>query len=214
MTTLRTFLLTILVGFAHSLAPVARADIDIVFDNTAARFRRRRWRIGLWTACRLVFDRRGRDVDRRQAHACGGLPKDLGTTSVDLYTDSSTSPGTLIQNLGTIGDSSLSSSLALVNVSGFTAVNLAPTTRYWIEFEFIEQFGPMELGGRREWSGLWQRILLQLQWSLRQLHWPLPDAGQRPHRRPGTVKPGSVHSRDGQLDRFSSPSEPLDLNQA
>jgi hypothetical protein len=64
------------------------------------------------------------------------IPTDGGTVTVSLLSsDESTSPptpGSVIATLGTINDSSLSTSLSVVDISGLS-VALAANTRYWIE---------------------------------------------------------------------------------
>ena len=55
-----------------------------------------------------------------------------GTLDVDLYSDNSTKPGTLIARLAAVNDSELSNSASLVNISLTSNPGLAPDTRYWI----------------------------------------------------------------------------------
>ena len=55
-----------------------------------------------------------------------------GGFSVGIYADSATSPGSLLQNLGTFNDSSLSSTESIFTVSLSTPFSLAPSSRYWI----------------------------------------------------------------------------------
>jgi hypothetical protein len=62
-----------------------------------------------------------------------GDPTSGSSTSVDLLSDSSTSPGSVLAHLGTISDSSLSSSPGVIDVSGFAPVVLSANTRYWIQ---------------------------------------------------------------------------------
>ena len=57
-------------------------------------------------------------------------PNDGGTFTIDLYSDSSTSPGSLLTALGTFDDSQLSSSLAVFSDS--VSYSLSADTRYWI----------------------------------------------------------------------------------
>ncbi len=59
-------------------------------------------------------------------------PTDGGSFTVSLLGDSTNTPGTLIQNLATIEDSSLGSALSLVALS-FGPVSLAANTQYWIQ---------------------------------------------------------------------------------
>jgi PEP-CTERM motif len=54
-----------------------------------------------------------------------------GSTTFSLYSDNSQTPGTLISVLGTISDSSLTSSAAIYTISGLN-IALDATTRYWI----------------------------------------------------------------------------------
>jgi len=62
-----------------------------------------------------------------------GDPTAGGTTIVYLLSDASTSPGSVIAQLGSINDSSLTSSFTVQDVSGFAPVALNAGTRYWIE---------------------------------------------------------------------------------
>lgn len=55
-----------------------------------------------------------------------------GSISVDLFSDNSTSPGTLLQNIGSLSDSSLTSSLSVFDFSLGLSYALAANTRYWI----------------------------------------------------------------------------------
>jgi hypothetical protein len=54
-----------------------------------------------------------------------------GSITVTLNSDSSTSPGAVLTTIGTINDSSLSSTLGVVDLA--TSFSLAANTRYWIE---------------------------------------------------------------------------------
>jgi len=60
-------------------------------------------------------------------------PVDGGSFSVTLLSDSSTSPGSLLTTIGTVNDSSLSTSLGTVDLSLATPYALTANTRYWIE---------------------------------------------------------------------------------
>jgi hypothetical protein len=60
-------------------------------------------------------------------------PSDGGSFTVDLLSDSSTSPGSVLDTIGTINDSSLTTSLGLVDVALTTPYALTADTRYWIE---------------------------------------------------------------------------------
>jgi len=59
-------------------------------------------------------------------------PSDGGSLGVNLYADSSETPGSLITTLGTIDDSELSGSLTDFTVSLTDNPLLASDTRYWI----------------------------------------------------------------------------------
>jgi hypothetical protein len=59
------------------------------------------------------------------------LPGDGGSFSVSLLSDNSSKPGTAITTIGTVYDSSLTTSLGVVSLS--TSYSLAADTRYWIE---------------------------------------------------------------------------------
>jgi hypothetical protein len=56
-----------------------------------------------------------------------------GTLDVSLYSDSSTSPGSLIAQLATVNDSDLAT-YSLVDIPLTSNPTLAPNTRYWIVF--------------------------------------------------------------------------------
>jgi hypothetical protein len=63
-------------------------------------------------------------------------PTDGGSCTVSLLSDSSTSPGALISNLGTVQDSTLgttSPTETLVDIPITATIPLAANTRYWIE---------------------------------------------------------------------------------
>jgi hypothetical protein len=61
------------------------------------------------------------------------VPKDGGSVTVTLRSDSATSPDAVLDTLGTIPDSSLTSSNSFVDFSSFGTITLAASTRYWIE---------------------------------------------------------------------------------
>ena len=56
----------------------------------------------------------------------------VGSFSVDLYSDSSTAPGTKLRNIGTMDDMQLSVDLKVVDFWLDTPEVLAATTRYWV----------------------------------------------------------------------------------
>ena len=55
-----------------------------------------------------------------------------GSVTVALYNDNSTSPGTVLYTIGSISDSSLSSTLTVYDFTLATSQNLSANTRYWI----------------------------------------------------------------------------------
>jgi hypothetical protein len=61
-----------------------------------------------------------------------GNNTDAHTFSVDLYADSSTSPGTLLDHIASMSDSSLTASCACVYDFPTAAFALSANTRYWI----------------------------------------------------------------------------------
>jgi len=69
-------------------------------------------------------------------------PSDGLSLRVGLYSDNSTSPGSLITFLGTIADSALTSSPTLVNVSLSATPSLLANTRYWIGLSVVT-FNPI-----------------------------------------------------------------------
>ena len=58
---------------------------------------------------------------------------DSGTVTVQLLADSATNPGAVLDTIGTVSDTSLSSSLADYELTLSTPFALAADTRYWIE---------------------------------------------------------------------------------
>jgi hypothetical protein len=60
-----------------------------------------------------------------------------GSLSVALYSDSSTSPGTLLTTIGTLSDNYLPSTLAVVDFPLATPYALAANTRYWLVLNSI-----------------------------------------------------------------------------
>lgn len=57
---------------------------------------------------------------------------DNGSVTVQLLSDSSISPGSLLNTIGTINDTSLRSNLANYSLTPATPFSLAANTRYWI----------------------------------------------------------------------------------
>jgi PEP-CTERM motif len=55
-----------------------------------------------------------------------------GSTTVSLFSDSSTSPGTLLTTIGTLSDNSLTAALSVFDFPLGTPYALAGNTRYWI----------------------------------------------------------------------------------
>ncbi len=56
-----------------------------------------------------------------------------GSVSVALYSDSSTSPGNLLLNIGTLNDSALSSALSVFDFPLASTYTLTANKRYWLE---------------------------------------------------------------------------------
>lgn len=63
--------------------------------------------------------------------ALSSLYSSPGTFSVGIYSDSSATPGTLVKDLGTFNDSSLSSTTAVFTVS-VSPYTLAGNSHYWV----------------------------------------------------------------------------------
>ena len=55
-----------------------------------------------------------------------------GSTHVDLFSDSSTAPGTLLTTVGTLADTNLTNGLVIYDFTLSTPYELAANTRYWI----------------------------------------------------------------------------------
>jgi hypothetical protein len=55
-----------------------------------------------------------------------------GSTHVELFSDSSTAPGTLLTTVGTLADTNLTGSLTIFDFTLSTPFALAANTRYWI----------------------------------------------------------------------------------
>ena len=83
------------------------------------------------------------EVDLNLAAAPGGS----GATTVSLYSDSSTSPGTLLDTIGSIDDSALTGNLAVYSFPLSTDFDLSADTRYWIELT-----APATSGSEWAWS--------------------------------------------------------------
>jgi hypothetical protein len=129
MLNFRKISLPVLAGVILSLASVARADI--VYNNTAAASDGQDPVQGFGPlADSFSTVGAGNLTDVQLLLSTTGI---TGTTTVQLLADNSKTPGTPIETLATISDSSLSSSPALVDVSGFAPVALTASTRYWIE---------------------------------------------------------------------------------
>lgn len=67
-----------------------------------------------------------------------GDPASSSSFSVAIYSDSSTAPGTLLLNIGTVSDNALSSSLSVVDFA-LAPYALAANTRYWLELNSADQ---------------------------------------------------------------------------
>ncbi len=77
--------------------------------------------------------------------ALTGVSTSLGSLSVDLMTDSTStpnSPSSTGVNIGTILDSQLSGTVSLITVKPSTAVILASNQRYWIELSSASAANP------------------------------------------------------------------------
>ena len=62
-----------------------------------------------------------------------GDPAGTGSISVALFSDSSTSPGTNLLDIGTLNDSYLASTLSVFNFPLPSPYTLSVNTRYWLE---------------------------------------------------------------------------------
>jgi len=67
----------------------------------------------------------------------GGSPSP-GSFSVDLYSDSSTSPGVSLLNIGTLSDNELPLTLSVIDFLLNTPYALAANTRYWLVLDSVE----------------------------------------------------------------------------
>ena len=83
------------------------------------------------------------EVDVLLATAPGGS----GATTISLFSDNATSPGTLLDTLGSIDDSDLTGTPAAYSFPLGTDVDLAAGTRYWIELS-----APSTSGSEWSWS--------------------------------------------------------------
>jgi len=68
-------------------------------------------------------------------------PTSSGILDIGLYSDSSTSPGALVTTLGTVADSSLTTSLTIHDVALTANPLLQPDTRYWIGLSGVTTAG-------------------------------------------------------------------------
>ena len=71
-----------------------------------------------------------------------------GTTTAYLLSDSSTSPGSILETIGTISESGISSAPGLFTLS--TDYLLSPDTRYWIELTSDD--GPDDDSANWQWT--------------------------------------------------------------
>ena len=77
------------------------------------------------------------DLTGLEMELSSSSPSDGYSLAVGLYADNATSPGTLITSLGTVADSSLATSPALVTISLTANPSLSANTRYWIGLSVI-----------------------------------------------------------------------------
>jgi hypothetical protein len=61
-----------------------------------------------------------------------------GSLTVDLYSDSSTSPGAPLLNIGTLSDNELPSTLSVVDFALGSPYALAANTRYWLVLDSLD----------------------------------------------------------------------------
>jgi hypothetical protein len=131
MTRIRAFLLSIVAGMALSVVSATHAGT--IYDNLNATtdagddvlaFGPLADSFSTTDATMLI------DIKLKLS----GDPIGGGTTFVSLLSDASTSPGSVIAQLGSISDSSLTEFPGGVHdVSGFAPIGLSANTRYWIE---------------------------------------------------------------------------------
>jgi hypothetical protein len=76
-------------------------------------------------ATSLIFDDLKLELDLYNGQTAGN-----GFLTVSLYSDSSNTPGTALDTIGVIDDSSLSATAAAIDLT--PSFTLAPTTQYWI----------------------------------------------------------------------------------
>jgi hypothetical protein len=130
MARVRAFVLSTLVGAALSLGSVAQAGT--IYDNLSAAASGSDF-VATFGPLADSFSTTAATTLVDVKFLLSGDPTVQGTTSVFLLNDASTSPGSVIAQLGTISDSSLTTSLSVQDVSGFAPVALAAGTRFWIE---------------------------------------------------------------------------------
>jgi hypothetical protein len=86
----------------------------------------------------------GTTLNEVSVRLLAGTPSDGGSIRVQLLANSSNNPGAMLTTIGTLSDSSLSSSLANYTLTLATPYSLAANTRYWIEL--------VSAGSSAEWA--------------------------------------------------------------
>ncbi len=128
------------VSFSTGSAPLNLTDVKAILSNGASFQLNNSGAIGLSSASPASHGEAGRSAERwyTRRSALGALafpaPPTSGT-SIALFSDSSTYPGTLLQTIGTVADTSLPiSGAALVDIPVRPSIQLSANTRYWIVF--------------------------------------------------------------------------------
>ena len=94
---------------------------------------------------------------------------DNGSVAVQLLSDSSTSPGSVLSTIGTLNDSLLRSTLSNYTLTLATPFNLAANTRYWIEL--ISNGSSANWAWSEDISGAGvARVSFQHQWCFCKFH--------------------------------------------
>jgi uncharacterized protein (TIGR03437 family) len=128
------------VSFSTGSAPLNLTDVKAILSNGASFQLNNSSAVELSSASTANHGDAGRSAERwyTRKSALGALafpaPPTSGT-SIALFSDSSTYPGTLLQTIGTVADTSLPvSGAALVDIPVSPSIQLSANTRYWIVF--------------------------------------------------------------------------------
>lgn len=137
---------SVLIAFAFAVGLAANASADVLYDNLDAANNGEdpiSSAEGGPLADSFSTGSSGFSLAEAQILVSGD-DTSSGSFTVSLLSDNSRSPGSLLETIGTVDDSSLTSSLSVVDLLLSTPYSLAADTRYWIE-----------LSSTNDTTGLW-----------------------------------------------------------